>query len=199
VEAQVQPGLDPGADDFVLARDEGGRMTLTDYLINGLFVLVVLRQTRERRLDARSVIAPLALVVFVATHYVRSIPTSGNDLTLMGALTGVGLTLGVVSGFATHVRVDHRGVQWAKVGWLAGLLLVTGISSRMLFVLALEHGAGPSIRDFSIVHHIGAAAWPVALVSMALCEVSARIAVVHARGRRLAAAAHPASLVGSPA
>jgi hypothetical protein len=171
-------------------------MTLTDYLINGLFVLVVLRQTRERRLDARSVIPPLALVVFVATHYIRSIPTGGGDLALMAVLTGVGLTFGVLCGFATHVRIDQCGDQWAKVGWLAGVLLVAGISARMLFVFALNHGAGPAIRTFSFVHHIGAAAWPVALVSMALCEVSARIAIVHVRGHRLAAGC-PATLIGS--
>lgn len=173
-------------------------MTLTDYLINGLFVLVVLRQTRERMLDARSVIAPLALVVFVATHYIRSIPVGGADLALMAVLTGVGLTFGVLCGFATSVRIDGNGVRLAKVGWVAGVLLVAGISSRMLFVFALDHGAGPVIRTFSIVHHIGAAAWPVALVSMALCEVTARIAIVHLRGHRLAAG-RSASLVGVPA
>lgn len=173
-------------------------MTLTDYLINCLFVLVVLRQTRERPLDARSVIAPLALVVFVATHYVRSIPTGGGDLALLAGLTALGLTFGVLCGFATHVRIDQSGLPLAKVGWVAGVLLVAGISSRMLFVFALHHGAGPAIRTFSVVHHIGAAAWPVALVSMALCEVSARIGIVHVRGYRLAVTG-PAPLVGSPA
>ena len=175
-----------------------GGMTITDYLINGIFVLVVLRQVRERRLDARSVIAPLALVVFVATHYVHSIPTQGGDLGLVGALTAVGLAFGVVCGFATHVRTDEDGNSWARVGWVAGVFLVGGISARMLFVFALDHGAGPAIRSFSIVHHIGAAAWPVALVAMALCEVTARIAVVHLRGHRLAGSV-PSALAGSPA
>src|SRR5205085_5023181 len=94
---------------------------------------------------------------------------------------GVGLTFGVLCGFATQVRIDQGGGQWVKVAWLAGVLLVAGISARMLFVFALSHGAGPAIRTFRIVHHIGAAAWPVALVSMsmALREVSARIAMVH--------------------
>jgi hypothetical protein len=173
-------------------------MTLTDYLINGLFVLVVLRQTRERRLDARSVIAPLALVVFVATHYIRSIPTGGGDVALLACLTGIGLTFGVLCGFTTHVRVDHDGVQLAKVGWVAGVLLVAGISCRMIFVFALHHGAGPAIRGFSVAHHVGAAAWPVALVSMALCEVTARIVIVHVRGHRLATV-RPASLVATSA
>jgi len=47
-------------------------MALTDYLINAIFLVVVLRQARERRMDIRSIVAPMALVVFVATHYVMS-------------------------------------------------------------------------------------------------------------------------------
>lgn len=161
-------------------------MALTDYLINAIFLFVVLRQARERRLDTRSIVAPLALVVFVATHYVHTIPTGGSDLTLVVTLTLVGLSLGVICGFATHVRVAADGTRFARVGPLAAILLLAGISSRLVFVYALEHGAGPAIRDFSIVHHISAAAWPLALVAMALCEVTARIAIVHLRGRRLA-------------
>ena len=171
------------------AEGDGGRMTFTDYLINGIFVLVVLRQARERRLDARNVIAPLALVAFVATHYVHTIPTAGDDLGLVAALTSLGLALGVVGGFATRVRADAHGIRFARVGWVAGGLLVAGISARMMFVFALQHGAGPAVRDFSIVHHIGQAAWPVALVAMALCEVTARIVVVQLRSQRLAAQA----------
>ena len=161
-------------------------MALTDYLINAIFLLVVLRQARERRLDARSFIAPMALVAFVATHYVHTIPTGGSDLALVCALTLVGLTLGVVCGYVTHVRVDAQGTRFARVGPVAALLLLAGISARLVFVSALEHGAGPAIRDFSIVHHISAAAWPLALVSMALCEVTARLVVVQVRGQRLA-------------
>ncbi|HEY8764057.1 MAG TPA: hypothetical protein VIM18_07700 [Solirubrobacteraceae bacterium] len=48
-------------------------MTTTDYLINALFVLVVVRQARERELDLRSVVVPLVLLAFVAHSYVHSI------------------------------------------------------------------------------------------------------------------------------
>ena len=41
-------------------------MTFTDYLINGLFVLIVLRQARERELDRRSAVIPLAIVAYGA-------------------------------------------------------------------------------------------------------------------------------------
>jgi hypothetical protein len=159
-------------------------MTTTDYLINAAFVLVVLRQARERQLDLRGLMAPLVLVFFVAQLYVHSIPTAGNDLVLVGLLASVGLTLGVLCGFATHVRAGD-GVALARVGWLAGGLLIAGICSRIVFVFALGHGARPAIRSFSITHQIGAAAWPVALVSMALCEVTARLVIVELRGRAL--------------
>jgi len=167
-------------------------MTTTDYLINALFVFLVLRQARERRLDLRSFIISLVIVFWVATQYVHSIPTAGNDLVLVGLLAAVGLGLGVLGGFATHVRLAADGHAYARVGWLAGFLLIAGISSRMGFVFAVTHGAEPAIRSFSIAHHIGAAAWPLALVSMGLLEVATRQVTVQLRGRRLMAASTPA-------
>jgi hypothetical protein len=174
-------------------------MTLTDYLINAVFVLVVLRQARERRLDVRSFVAPMALVVFVAQHYVHGVPTTGDDLVLVAALATAGMTLGVVCGFATHVRIEADGDRFARVGWLAGCLLIGGISSRIVFVFVLNHGAGPAIRDFSIAYHLSAAAWPVALVSMALFEVTARLVVVQLRGQRMAASGRPVPSAAVPA
>jgi hypothetical protein len=167
-------------------------MTTSDYLINAVFVLVVLRQARERQLDRRALVLPLVLVFFVAQRYVHSLPTAGNDLVLVSLLAGLGLTLGIVSGFATHLRVGNDGIALARVGLLAGCLLVAGICARMAFAFALTHGAEPAVRAFSAAHQIGAAAWPVALVSMALCEVTARLAVVQLRGSR---AARPRSIV----
>jgi hypothetical protein len=169
-------------------------MTTTDYLINAAFVFVVLRQARERRLDRRSLVLPLVAVYFVAQRYVHSIPTAGNDLVLLGVLASVGLTLGILCGFATNVRAGGDGLALARVGWVAGGLLIAGIGARMVFVLALSHGAEPAIRGFSIAHQIGAAAWPVALVSMALCEVTARLAIVQLRGRRVQVAHGPAPI-----
>src|ERR1700737_1925145 len=113
-------------------------MRTTDYLINAVFVLIVFRQARERELDRRSVIIPLAIVAYVAHLYVRSIPTAGNDLVLIAALGTVGLTLGVASGFATHVRAGENGSAVARVGWIAGALLVAGIGARMVFAFALH-------------------------------------------------------------
>jgi hypothetical protein len=158
-------------------------MTTYEYILNALFVLLVVRQARERKLDLRSVLLPLALVAFVGRMYIHAIPTSGNDLVFVGAFVATGLVLGTLGGLATQVRVSGA-VALTRIGWIAGGLLVAGIGSRMIFAFAAEHGAGPAIRNFSIAHQIGAAAWPVALVSMALCEVTARIAVVQLRGMR---------------
>ena len=158
-------------------------MRTTDYLINAVFGLIVFRQARERELDRRSVIIPLAIVAYVAHLYVHSIPTAGNDLVLIGALGAVGLALGIASGFTTQVRAGENGLAVARVGWIAGALLIAGIGSRMVFAFALSHGAHHAVATFSIAHQIGAAAWPVALVLMALLEVSTRIAIVQLRGR----------------
>jgi hypothetical protein len=158
-------------------------MRTTDYLINAVFVVIVFRQARERELTRRSWIIPLAIVAYVAQLYVHSIPTSGNDLVLIGALGAVGLTFGVASGLATHVRAGENGLALARVGWIAGALLIAGIGSRMVFAFALSHGARHAVASFSVAHQISAAAWPVALVLMALLEVSTRIAIVQLRGR----------------
>jgi hypothetical protein len=160
-------------------------MTTTDYLINGLFILIVLRQARERRLDAKSIAAPLAMMFFVGQQYLHSIPTAGNDLALIGALAGVGIGLGTLCGFATHVRAGDDGMALARVGWVAGTLLIAGIGSRMVFAFAIGHGFEPTVASFSISHEITAAAWPVALVLMALSEVTARLVIVQIRGRLL--------------
>jgi hypothetical protein len=171
-------------------------MTTADYLINAMFVVLVLRQARERRLDLRSLLVPPGAVALVAHAYLRSIPTAGNDLTLVAALAGAGVILGVVSGLATHVSA-RDGVAVARLGRLAVVLLIAGIASRMAFAFAVGHGAGPAVRSFSIEHHIGAPAWPVALVLMAVLEVTVRVVVVHVRGLRVSGDRRPRGVLSS--
>jgi hypothetical protein len=163
-------------------------MSITDYLINAAFLLIVVRQSRERELDRRSIVVPLALLFFVGQMYLHSIPTTGNDLALIGLLAGIGLALGTAAGFATHVRAGEHGLPVARVGWLAGGLLVAGIGSRMVFEFAVSNGLRPDVASFSVTNHITAAAWPTALVLMAILEVTTRIAIVQIRGRQAQAA-----------
>ncbi len=166
-------------------------MTTMDYLMNGGFILMVLLQARERQLDRRAIVIPLVLVFFVAQQYLHTIPSSGNDLVLISLLASAGVGLGLLSGFATHVRSGSAGFALARVGWIAGALLVFGIGSRLVFAFVVTHGAEPAIRSFSIAHQISATAWPVALVSMAICEVTVRVVTVQLRGRRAQAVARP--------
>ena len=98
-------------------------MTATDYLINAGFILMVCWQAREKRLDRRALVIPLVILFFVARQYLHTIPVSGNDLVLIGLLAGAGVSLGLLSGFATHVRRGNDGFALARVGWVAGALL----------------------------------------------------------------------------
>src|SRR5438132_1542251 len=115
VEPGINPRFNPCSDDRPRRSDDHRGMTTSDYLINAVFVFVVLRQARERELDVRSLVVPLVVVFFVAQRYVHSIPTAGNDLVLVGLLAGIGLTLGVLWGFATPVRLGGDGVALARV------------------------------------------------------------------------------------
>jgi hypothetical protein len=68
----------------------------------------------------------------------------------------------------------------------------------MAFAFATSHGLGPAVAGFSVAHQItGADAWVAALVMMALADVLTRLAVLYARGRRLAVA--PAARMRVPA
>jgi len=128
------------------------------------------------------------------------LPTAGNELLLIAALASVGLTLGTIFGLATHIRRDQDGVAFAWVGWLAGILLVAGISSRIVFAFAISNGLEPAVRSFSIANHTGGAAWPVAMVAMALCEVGARLFTVYLRtNQAIGTGATPSLALGSAA
>lgn len=200
VETKVNLQLNPCADDSRPRHIDHWPMTTTDYLINLLFVLIVARQAQERQIDRRYFVLPLVLAFWVGSQFLHTLPTAGNDLLLIAALASVGLTLGTIAGRATHIRRDQSGVAFARVGWLAGILLVAGISSRMVFAFAISNGFEPAVRSFSIANHISGAAWPVAMVAMALCEIGARLTTVYLRTNQLTGTgATPTVALGSAA
>jgi hypothetical protein len=160
-------------------------MSTTDYLINGLIVVLVLRQMHDRRLDLRSALLPLGLVIGIGQQYLTTIPSAGNDLVLIIGLSAIGITLGALSGLATSVRAGDDGHAIARVGWRAAGLLLVGLLARVAFVFAANNGAGHAIASFSASSHITAAAWPAALVLMAVLEVLVRVAVVQYRGHQV--------------
>jgi hypothetical protein len=160
-------------------------MTTTDYLISAALVFVVVRQMRGRRLVGASLYVPLALVAYAAFEYLHTVPTSGNDLALVALCIAGGLTLGIGCGLYTLVYPDRDGVPYARATGVAAALWVLGVSGRVAFAFAAEHGGGPAIGRFSVAHALSVQAWSAALILMALAEVVSRTAVLVIRGRRL--------------
>jgi hypothetical protein len=164
-------------------------MNATDYLVNGVLVLLVLRQIRETRLSWQILLLPVLIVAGVAAYYLRSVPTGGNDILLDLTLAAVGAALGGLCALATHLRRGPDGVPLSRAGWVAAILWVLGVGARMAFAYATTHGAGPDLVRFSAAHSITSIdAWVAALIMMALAEVLTRLAVLWMRSRRLPAA-----------
>ncbi|WP_030989170.1 hypothetical protein [Streptomyces sp. NRRL S-1813] len=164
-------------------------MNITDYCVNGILVLLVVRQVRGSRLDLINLVLPVVLVGATAVYYLRSVPTVGNDLVLELVLAGSGAALGALCGLTTHLRRKADGVH-AKAGFVAAALWVFGMTFRMGFAFADDHGAGDAIANFSRHHQISSAqAWIAAFVMMALAQAVTRLVVIRYRAYRLTSSA----------
>jgi hypothetical protein len=158
-------------------------MSISDYLLDSILILLVFRQIRESRMDRRAVLLPLGIVAVVAHSYLHGVPTSGNNIVLIGALVLVGLALGTGSALATRVRADGGRYALVKAGWVSAGLWVLGMGSRMAFSIWASHGGAVHLVRFSVVHHLSANVWTAALVLMAMAEVGSRVGVLYVRGR----------------
>ncbi|MFF4582636.1 hypothetical protein [Streptomyces sp. NPDC001389] len=159
-------------------------MTATEWITDIALVLIVFRQLREGRLDHKTFLLPLAIVAFVGYSYLDSVPTAGNDLVLIGALTVVGAALGIAGGIHTRIRTLD-GDLLIKAGAVSAVLWVAGMGARMGFQTWVGHGGGAAdVARFSLAHHItGRQAWVTAFVLMALTEVVTRVATIYVRSR----------------
>ncbi|MEU6288709.1 hypothetical protein [Streptomyces sp. NPDC046988] len=168
-------------------------MTTTEWITDIVLVLVVFRQLREGRLDRKTFLIPLGIVAFVAYSYLDSVPTAGNDLVLIVALTAVGAALGVAGGVYTRIRALD-GHLMIKAGAVSAILWVLGMGARMGFQIWAEHGGGADdVARFSVAHHITSdQAWVTAFVMMAVTEVVTRVATIYLRSRARAGAVSPA-------
>ncbi|MFI9269754.1 hypothetical protein ACIGXM_03385 [Kitasatospora sp. NPDC052896] len=160
-------------------------MSTTEYCVQLVLVLLVVRQMKGGRLDLVSLVLPVVLVAGTAFYYLRSIPTAGGDLGLEVVLAAAGISLGVLCGLVTRVWVTAEGA-FAKAGALAAVLWVGGIGARIAFVLAEQHtGFGKTVTNFSIDQHITSSqAWVAAFVLMALGEAVARLVTIRLRAYR---------------
>lgn len=174
-------------------------MSITDYLVNGLLIALVLLQVRGRKITTRALVLPVAIVAFVAHEYLHAIPTRGNDLLLVLLGAGTGLLLGAGAGLTTRV-FGRNGTPYAKATAAAAVLWVLGVGSRLAFELYTTHGGMGAVERFSAAHQITSGnAWADCLVLMALVEVVSRTAVIALKYRRVQAGSAPTLDTGSPA
>ena len=136
-------------------------------------------------MDRRALVLPLILVAWAASHYLRGIPTAGNDLALVVTGTLAGLTLGCLSAMCTRIYPGGDGQPVARATAVAAWLWVVGIGGRMAFVLYVQHGGRPTVAQFSAAHRLTGQAWVTGLVLMAFAEVVSRTLLLWRRSREL--------------
>ena len=154
-------------------------MTFTDYIFDLALIGIVLLQIRGRRLSAKTLLIPVAIVAYVADQYLKGIPTGHNDLVLEIGCAAIGATLGALAGVFTSVKPGSDGRLVSKAGAVAAILWVLGVGARFAFQLYATHGGGASIERFSAAHGInGSEAWTAALILMAIGEVVFRTGVI---------------------
>jgi hypothetical protein len=161
-------------------------MTTLDYILDSALVLLVLIQIPERRLTTKALVRPMVILAIAVANYFHGIPTAGNDLVLVGAVALMGLLIGVASGQAVRMRRGEDGEVLARSGWASAFFWVLGMGSRFAFAVWISHGGAASVQQFSAQHSITSAeAWTVALLAMAVFEVTGRSLVLAARRRQL--------------
>ncbi|MFI9272229.1 hypothetical protein ACIGXM_16105 [Kitasatospora sp. NPDC052896] len=163
-------------------------MTLSDWIIDLVLLLIVFRQLREERLTARTLLLPLAIVGWVANSYLHHIPTAGNDMVLVVVFASIGITFGLCGGLLTRVRKVNGHVH-IKASAGAAALWVISMGFRLGFAIWSTHPSGTaSLGRFSATHDITSGqAWVAALVLMALSEVVVRLGTIVVRGQLLVA------------
>ncbi len=182
----INPALNPPVDDREALQADTVHMPITDYLLNGALIALVIMQIRGRRLSLHSILLPLAIVGYVAVRFLHGIPGGAGNLELVATGLVAGASLGTTCGLTTRVFRGVGGAAMAKAGIAAAILWVLGVGARLAFSLYASHGGQPAIARFSIAHHITSGnTWVAALVLMALAEVVCRTAVIAVRYRRL--------------
>ncbi len=166
-------------------------MSVTDYVIDILLILVIFRQVRPHELTPRAALLPLALLAAAGIIYLRPFTLRGNDLALILILAAVGIVLGALSGLADSIWRDERRRLMFRAGAISVITWVAGMGFRFWFAYYAYHGGGPAVARFSVRHDIsGADIWTTALVLMAFGQVLARLGVLQVR--RVRAVSQPA-------
>lgn len=159
-------------------------MTATDWIIDIVLILIVVRQLREERLTPRFLLLPLSITAYVAQSYLTGVPTHGDNLLLLAGCVAVGALFGLVGGLLTKVRGEN-GEAFIRAGFGAAALWIASMTARLGFIIWITHSGRDDLVRFSIDHHItGAGVWQDALVLLALSEVVVRVGTLAWRGQR---------------
>ncbi|PZF62182.1 hypothetical protein DEI92_01350 [Curtobacterium sp. MCBD17_034] len=166
-------------------------MTITDWLIDGTLLGLVVLQLRGRRLGIVQLLLPIALVAVAVLHYGHALPTTADGVLLVLLGPAVGVTLGI--GAAALTRVWRKdGHPFARATPAAAALWVLGMGFRLAFQLWANSAAGQMhLTTFSVEHRIEESAWVDALLLMAVGEVLGRTVVLFVRGRIVGARRRP--------
>ena len=123
-------------------------MDLTEWIISVALILVVVRQIRGRKLTLIGLLWPVPLVAWGAINYLGGVPAYAADWTFVAVDCAAGLALGVGCGLLTDVYIED-GVVKARARWLAAVLWIVGMSSRLAFGLFATNGGAEKIGELS--------------------------------------------------
>jgi hypothetical protein len=157
------------------------------YLLSlGILAFVLKTGLGTRELNRRRFTLPLAIVAVVGVLYLRSIPTSAADITLITVLGAAGVLSGLAAGALMKVGKTGDGSLVTVAGTAYAAVWIAAIGSRLLFAYGASHWFAPAIASFSRSAGIdGSAAYTAAFVTMALAMVLTRVAVTAVRAARL--------------
>ncbi len=159
-------------------------MNALDYILDAVLVATIFLQFRGRRLTARNLGLPIAIVVYFLIAYLKGVPTAGNDLYLIGGGVALGLIFGVGAGAFTRVYPGEKGI-YAKAGLLAAAFWATGVVLRTAFSVYASDGGASADREIGRVMHswdiTSSSAIVACLLLMVLVEVGSRQLIVGAR------------------
>jgi hypothetical protein len=160
-------------------------MTILDWAIDIVLLLLVVLQMRGRKLGVVQLVLPLVLVGIAVAHYAQSLPTTPNGHLLIVLGPVVGLVLGLLSGAFTRVWAKD-GSPFARATILAAALWVLGMGFRLAFqIWANSTTGGAHLATFSVQHRIEESAWVDGLLFMAVGEVIGRTVLLFVRGQLL--------------
>jgi hypothetical protein len=172
-------------------------MTMTELLLNlGILAFVLRTGLGTRPLTRRRFTLPIAIVAAVGFTFLRTVPTSGHDVSLDVVLGLAGIALGVVAGSVMSVyRNGPEGPIVTRAGAAYATVWTAVIGGRILFAYGSNHWFAPQIASFSEAHALtGTSAWTAAFVIMAMSMVMARVAVTALKAERSNLPHHPADL-----